>query len=43
MISWPELNHLDAFVKIATAALMYIKSWENVPFKKFSFQKTVVL
>ena len=31
MISWLELNHLNASVKIATDALMlYIKSWKNV-------------
>ena len=31
MISWLELNHLNAFVKIATDALMlYIKRWNNV-------------
>ena len=31
MISWLELNHANAFVKIATDALMlYIKSWKNV-------------
>ena len=31
MISWLELNHLNAFVKIAADALiLYIKSWKNV-------------
>ena len=31
MISWLELNHLNAFVKITTDALMlYIKRWNNV-------------
>ena len=31
MICWPELNHRNAFVKIATDALtLYIKSWKNV-------------
>ena len=31
MSCWLELNHLNAFVKIATDALiLYIKSWENV-------------
>ena len=31
MISWLELHHLNAFVKIATDALMlYTKSWKNV-------------
>ena len=31
MISWLELNHPNAFVKIATDELMlYIKSWKNV-------------
>ena len=31
MTCWLELNHLNAFVKIATDVLMlYIKSWKNV-------------
>ena len=31
MTSWLELDHLNAFVKIATDALMlHIKSWKNV-------------
>ena len=36
MICWPELNHLNAFVKNATDALtLYFKSWKNV-LKRFS-------
>ena len=36
MSCWPELNHLNASVKIAADALMlYIKSWKNV-LKRFS-------
>ena len=36
MTCWPELNHRNAFVKIATDALMLcIKSWKNV-LKRFS-------
>ena len=36
MISWPELNHRNVLVKIATDVLMlYIRSWKNV-LKRFT-------